>query len=419
MSNEVSNANTSKASMGSYALMPSIYVGVNMINNTRHFKNPFNPLKGVDVSKFKEVVKGADFDTFQKAQFSSESFEAIRSANISAQKATKKLSKLQAKQAKIAQSGKIGIKDTIFNIFRKQENKITKANIDTLVNNAKTASDTASGNITKINDALKTGNAKQLQSTLEGLNEGYANSMNFIKGIKSGQGAVKSFGSQVFSNFKKEFSFKKGNRFNAGFNIAMTALQFIPNLFQKVAPAFKNNGFKAGMTELGQTIVQAGADLVGYAAGGAVGRTLGSAVGTIFGPMGTFIGGLVGDMVGSMFVGSKVCGVVEKVTNKDDFKNTGNIELASQEEQAQIMAAQNMQQPQTNEQVAVAQNTQPTQTQTEPVAQEKTTQNKEASQENLAQKYANFPSRSEVKRMAYAQAFQSNKNKNLMNSYYA
>ena len=120
----------------------------------------------------------------------------------------------------------------------------------------------------------------------------------------------------------------------------MTALQFIPNVIQKVTPAFKNNGFKAGMTELGQTILQAGADLFGYAAGGAVGRTIGSAIGSFVGPMGTFIGGLVGDMVGSMFVGSKVCGAVEKVTNKDDYKNTGNIEFASEEEKKALAQAQ-------------------------------------------------------------------------------
>ena len=38
---------------------------------------------------------------------------------------------------------------------------------------------------------------------------------------------------------------------------------------------------------------------------------------------------------------------------------------------------------------------------------------------NTTEKYANIPSREEVKRMAYAQAFSQNGNKNLMNSYYA
>ena len=229
MSSEITNTNTSKASIGNYALMPSVYVGVNMINNARYFKNPFNPLKDINVEKFKELTKGADFDTFQRAQFSSESFDTIRRANIDA----KKVAKLEA--------GKLPLKERFLNLFRK--NKITGQDI---IN--KKGLGKAKDNLKNINDAIELGDAKKLQSTLEGIDEGYANAMNFIKNIKSGQGAAKSFGSQVFSNFKKEFSFVKGNRLNAGLNFAMTALQFIPNIVQKVVPAFKNNGFKAGMT---------------------------------------------------------------------------------------------------------------------------------------------------------------------------
>jgi len=313
MSNETSNTGSSIAS---YALMPSIYVGTNMVNNARYFKNPIKPL-GDATKKFGELTQKANLDTFQRAQFTSESFEAFRSASISARKAEKKLKKLQA-----IKNGtkKVSIKDHILNIFRGKKNKINADNIASLTQEAQKAHQAAASNVAKIQGAK---NADELREVLCGIDEGYKNSMRFIRGTKAGESALKSFGLQTFDNFKKEFSFKKGNRFNAGLNVAMTAVQFIPNITEKVIPAFKNNGFKAGITELGQTIVQAGADLVSYAAGGAVGRTIGAAVGAIAGPMGAFFGGLVGDMVGSMFVGSKVCGVVEKITSKDDAKNTG------------------------------------------------------------------------------------------------
>ena len=337
MSSETTNTNSS---IGSYALMPSIYVGVHTLNNYRYFKNPIKPYaKGIDAKKFGQLTQGTKMDVFQRAQFSSETYEAVRSAGINAKKAAKKAKKLE-------NAKKLPLMEQIKNIFRKSENKVKLAD---LKNNATAAASTAQKNLEDVKTAIKSNDVENLKNTLKGFDEGYANSLNFIT-AKSGQGAVKSFGIQAFDNFKKEFSFKKGNRLNAGFNIAMTALQFIPNVFEKVVPAFKNNGFKAGMTELGQTIVQAGADLVAYATGGAIGRTIGHAVGTFFGPVGTWVGGLVGDMVGSMFVGGKVCGAVEKITNKDDAINTGIpqnnasiAQLSEQQAQPQVAQTQNIQ----------------------------------------------------------------------------
>ena len=328
--------------------MPSVYTGIHLTSNYKHFKNPIKPyaknitdaqgklIEGIDVKKFGELTNGAKMDVFQRAQFSSETYEAVRNAGIKASKAQKKLNKLKA----IEESNKIPLKEHILNIFRRKENKITSANINNLIKKAEDGKKVANTDLIDIKNAINSKDAKKLQSTLEKIDDGYANSMKFIRAGKNGQSAIKSFGTQVFDNFKKEFSFAKGNRFNAGFNVAMTALQFIPNIFNKVVPAFKNNGFKAGMTELGQTFIQAGADLVAYAAGGAVGRTIGAAIGTIAGPIGTFVGGLVGDMLGSMFVGNKVCTAVEKITNKDDAINTG---ITQSDDQIAQLDAQNSQ----------------------------------------------------------------------------
>ena len=116
------------------------------------------------------------------------------------------------------------------------------------------------------------------------------------------------------NNFKKELSFKTGK-----FNYIMTAVSFIPNIINKVIPEFKNNGFKAGVSALGKTFVQAGTDLVSYAAGGAIGRALGTAIGTIICPgAGSAIGGQVGDMIGSMVVGSKATEVVSSALKMNE-----------------------------------------------------------------------------------------------------
>lgn len=407
MSNEVSNTN-SNPSLASYALMPSIYVGVNTINNARYFKKAI-PEFGKKGSDFGKLTNGVKYDVFQKAQFTSESYEAYRSAAIRAEKLTK------------LQNGKLPLKEKFLNLFRK--NKIKPSDLI-----EKKGLKDAGKNLETIKEAT---NADKLRDALKGIDEGFDNSLKFIDTAKTGQSAIKSFGNQTLNNFKKEFSFAKGNRFNAGFNVAMTALQFIPNIAKKVVPAFKNNGFKAGMTELGQTLVQAGADLVSYAAGGAVGRTIGAAVGTVFGPAGTFIGGLVGDMVGSMFVGSKVCGVVEKITNKDDVKNTGDISLATEGEavqQQEVVAAQQQMPQETAFQgntVETAQNDMPQQDEAQMLAynqiqaeamQNEANTTQTAKNLNINENSLNNP---EVRHAAYARVNAQRVNRAKLNSLYA
>ncbi|MBE7703028.1 MAG: hypothetical protein E7Z89_03145 [Cyanobacteria bacterium SIG28] len=72
----------------------------------------------------------------------------------------------------------------------------------------------------------------------------------------------------------------------------------------KIIDAFKLGGTDSGVKQVGQTLVRAGADMVGFAvgrAGGAVlGAKVGAAIGTCFGPgVGTLIGGAIGLICGA------------------------------------------------------------------------------------------------------------------------
>lgn len=206
--------------------------------------------------------------------------------------------------------------------------------------------------------------------------------------------AAKGFGNCFKQNFKNELGWKNGK-----FNYFMTLLQFIPNIKNDVIPAFKEEGFLSGMKALGVTTLRAAADLVGYSSGGAIGRVLGAAIGNIIMPgVGSRVGAAVGDMLASVVVGSTVTKSVDKILGvKEEDEATQNEQL--QQAQPQEIAQVQMQvQPQEQSQEQPQEQTQ------------------EQTQDIMA-KYANMPSKDEVQRLAYAQAFQGQKGR--FNSYYA
>lgn len=261
---------------------------------------------------------GKQTDVFTRSQALSETYDKYKSVSRTASRSQRQLDRLnKGKNTTLSQR--------FLNLFKKSDEKINLANKE----NAKKILEENTKKLEKINKQLTNAgidlsgkNAKVLDEALspERLKLEKAIEKSATEVIETGAKAnLKNFAKTAGDNFKHELGWKSGK-----FNYFMTALQFIPNIFQKVVPAFKNNGFKAGMTELTQTVVQAGADLVSYAAGGAVGRTIGTVIGTLICPgAGSAIGGTLGDMVGSMIVGGSVCGAVEKITNKDDAKNTG------------------------------------------------------------------------------------------------
>ena len=120
---------------------------------------------------------------------------------------------------------------------------------------------------------------------------------------------AKGFANAVKSNFTREMS--------PGFgwlNYTMTAFQFLPEFKNNVVPTFKNKGFWSGIKEGAKTLLRVGADLVGYASGGAVGRAIGAVVGgTICPGVGHKVGATLGDMFFTMLIGLTVTKTVDNV----------------------------------------------------------------------------------------------------------
>ena len=139
-----------------------------------------------------------------------------------------------------------------------------------------------------------------------------------------------------------------------------------------------------------------GADLVGYAAGGAVGRAIGSAIGLGVSflipviPKGVAAkwGGNIGEMVSSLIVGGAVTKGVDKALGiKEDESAITIPQETSEEEEVQIAQETNQEQPQATSQASQEAVSNPI-------------------QENLTAKYANMPTKDQIKQMAYNQAFQ-------------
>jgi len=119
---------------------------------------------------------------------------------------------------------------------------------------------------------------------------------------------------------------------NVGFAALFT---FLPTFINNAIPAFKNDGFKAGLKETAKALGFAGADLGLSAVATAIGGAIGGAIGSVFCPgVGTGVGRTVGAGIASAVVSTKVANAAEKAG-----KYTG--QKLKEEEQQQL--AQNKQ----------------------------------------------------------------------------
>lgn len=170
--------------------------------------------------------------------------------------------------------------------------------------------------------------------------------------------------------------------------IFFAATEVATRFAQEAIPAFKNEGFGAGLKATGKALAAGIATWATDAGLSVVFRTIGATVGGFLGPVGSAIGSIVGNAVGGLLS----CKIIQKIF--------------PMKEQTQEIASVPQQMPQ-----------EPQQAQAQPAQQEVASAQTNPIQQDLSAKYANMPSKDQVKRMAYAQAFQGKGGR--FNTYYA
>lgn len=411
MSSELTTAQQ-KTSFGSTvmsaSIMPAISVGGGAAIAVKAHGGIRNAINAQNHEAFKNLNKtltNQGVDMFTRSQAIARGYDEYKNLAKASAKANKKLAKFEKK-------GDLSFWTKVKNFFSKNkvdEETIKKAaqqNSQTLQKADNAIKDVAKKGLTKetaetFDSAVKNIDVSEIPKKGGILTDAFEfSSKNATKAAQEAteqgfKSAAKGFGNCFKQNFKNELGWKNGK-----FNYFMTLLQFIPNIKNDVIPAFKEEGFLSGMKALGVTTLRAAADLVGYSSGGAIGRVLGAAIGNIIMPgVGSKVGAAVGDMLASVVVGSTVTKGVDKLLGVKEEDE------AMQNEATQI---EQLQQAQPQE-IAQAQMQVQPQEQMQAQPQEQT--------QDLMAKYANMPSKDEVQRLAYAQAFQGQKGR--LNSYYA
>ena len=403
MSSELTTAQQ-KTSFGSTvmsaSIMPAISVGGGAAIAVKAHGGIGKAIKAQNHEAFKNLNKtltNQGVDMFTRSQAIARGYDEYKNLAKASAKANKKLAKLEKK-------GDLSFWTKIKNFFSKNKvdeetiRKTAQQNSQTLQKADNAIKGVVTEGLTKetaetFDSAVKNIDVSEIPKKGGILTDAFEfSSKNAAKAAQEAteQGfktAAKGFGNCVKQNFKNELGWKNGK-----FNYFMTLLQFIPNIKNDVIPAFKEEGFWAGMKSLGKTSIRMVADLVGYSSGGAIGRVLGAAIGNIIMPgVGSKVGAAVGDMLTSVVVGSTVTKGVDKLLGVKEEDE------AMQNEATQI---EQLQQEQSQEQ-----------------PQEQSQEQPQEQTQDLMAKYANMPSKDEVQRLAYAQAFQGQKGR--LNSYYA
>lgn len=284
-SESINNSNSIKTTLVSSLAFPAVTTTVGALGSIKRNHGVRAAMKACNKEGFEKLATSLQpihKDIFSRSIALSQNYEEYKTISKKAAKTVKKAVK--------AQDGKIPFMDKVLNLFRKE--KVTPESI------------------IKSNEA----NLKQLDDTVDLL--------------KNGKEIVKTSTKSGFKNTAKTL-FK--NEIKNPLVIALTALEIVPEITGKVIPAFKNEGFKAGLVQTGKSILKVGSNFVSYAAGGVLGRVIGASIGTIICPgVGSAVGANVGDMIGSALIGSTVTKAVDKVMGEDEAENAS---LASSQEQ--------------------------------------------------------------------------------------
>ena len=282
MSNETAKPSAASTAV-SYLAFPVITTGAGAISSIKNNKGIKGAISSCRASDFKKLQGNLSGDCFTKAIEVAENYDKYKELTKNARKLAKKAGKTD-----------ISLLDKFFNLFRKQENKVT---IDTI----RKKSSEAQNALKNADAALKNGKV-----IVEEVAE---------KGFK--QNAAKVFKSEIKNPFV----------------IFFTALEAVPEVTGKIIPTFQNEGFLAGIKQTGKSILKIGANFVSYAAGSALGKVVGAAIGSVICPgVGSAVGAKVGDMIGSMFIGSNVTKVVNKVIGEEEKPQTNEQQIPVSEQ---------------------------------------------------------------------------------------
>ncbi len=121
------------------------------------------------------------------------------------------------------------------------------------------------------------------------------------RGVDIAEVTSKSLGKNLGSLFKSELK--------DPFGIFFAGTEVVTRFASQAIPAFKNDGFIAGMKETGKALAAGAATFVTDAGFSVAFRTVGAAVGSIIGPLGAAVGSIVGNAIGGMLS----CNLINKI----------------------------------------------------------------------------------------------------------
>ena len=206
--------------------------------------------------QYADTLTGDKFINNLKTSYNYQEFTRLSKQGA---KAAKKLAKLE-------NATDLPWTQKLLNVFRKPENKIDldgykkifRGKVDNL---SKAAGELQSGK------SLLQGGLK----TLDGAN-------NIRAGLKG-----------LFKSEMKD-----------PFGIFFAATETISRFTSEALPAFKNEGFGAGLKATGKALAAGAATLVADAGFSVAFRTIGATIGSIAGPVGTAIGSMIGNAIGAL-----------------------------------------------------------------------------------------------------------------------
>ncbi len=329
MSNETQSSTGSQ--IGSFLLFPAITSGAEVISIAKRNGGLGKSSKvAKEMETFRKFVSNAKNpsdvkDVFSKGLSLSENYEAYKSA-----------AKASIKAQKILDKGTIPLKDKLLNPLRrllkieevtqstiKLQNEKVISNFQTLKNNLENGENVAQKLAQK--NIIDKEVAKSVKNAVE---NSALNSKEELEGLaKKVEGEVRpGITQKVAQDFAKTNATtlsKVGSMFKKEatnpFVLFFTALEAVPEFKNKVMPAFKEKGFKAGMKQTALSVFKIGVNFASFVSGSVLGKVAGSALGALIFPHAAAAASILGQ-VGSIAAISLTNALSGKIIKKAEDK---------------------------------------------------------------------------------------------------